>query len=128
MLKLFIRVNQHPLLKATLVAFSAACRATSISSPYSPLTSLRRNLMFPPGCSSSFLLDHWPSSNPEAGDFFQNRLIRDRIAIECPESSKPIPQGSYLQIHHFLMQPTHKPLGSLHLLNLYAWRKLPSAI
>lgn len=64
----------NPLIRDVLLSFNAACKATNLSTPASPLTPLHFNPSFSPGDDSTFLSRIWPDGQPLAKDFFLNAI------------------------------------------------------
>lgn len=92
----------HPLIGPSLECFREANLKYSLSSIGGPMTPIRFNPDFPAEMSTKFLKGMTPKPFLCAHHFFHNDKVLDRSDLISQWSNAPIPQWSYMQVHHFL--------------------------
>lgn len=100
--------KNHPLINPKLLSFRESYhqKITSISSPMTPLC---HNPEFPPGTSTSFLMDSWPHPTVRGEHLYENGHLITQAKLATQMTNGMLPFWTYMQIRHFLEKPKPKP-------------------
>lgn len=96
-----LTLKQHPLINTTLSIFHLLNKQSELSTPLSPLTSLKNNPNFPPGMGNHLLQSSDPDIPLLTKHFFQNALIKDFHALKLDNHIPHLPLWTYFQIRYY---------------------------
>lgn len=100
-------MKQHPVMGATLCEFHTVTKKSNLTSPLSPLTTLKNNPDFTPGTENISLLTRDPMRQITVRDCFHNGRIKEISSFKSGLLGLPL--WSYFQIRSFINEKTKKP-------------------